>query len=32
MKLDIEETLGEEIQKEISKAFLENISGITKLI
>ena len=32
MKSEIEESLGEQIQKEISKGFLENISGITKVI
>jgi hypothetical protein len=32
MKSEIEEQLGEQIQQEISKGFLENISGMTKLI
>ena len=32
MKSEIEASLGEQIQQEISKGFLENISGITKLI
>ena len=32
MKSEIEASLGQQIQQEISKGFLENISGITKLI
>jgi gas vesicle protein len=32
MKSEIEEQLGQQIQQEISKGFLENISGMTKLI
>ena len=32
MKSEMEEQLGQQIQQEISKGFLENISGITKLI
>ena len=32
MKPEIAELLGSQIQEEISKGFLENISGITELI
>jgi hypothetical protein len=32
MKSEIDESLGQQIQQEISKGFLENISEITKLI
>jgi hypothetical protein len=32
MKSEMEESFGEQIQQEISKGFLENISGLTKFI
>ena len=32
MKPEIDELLGSQIQQEISKAFLENVSGLTDLI
>jgi hypothetical protein len=32
MKSEMEESLGQQIQQEISKGFLENIQGITQLI
>jgi methyl coenzyme M reductase subunit C-like uncharacterized protein (methanogenesis marker protein 7) len=32
MKTEIEEALGHQIQQEISRGFLENISGFTQLI
>jgi hypothetical protein len=32
MKSEIDESLGEQIQQEIFRSFLENIPGITQLI